>query len=187
MSREELDDVHPRIQDVDDPLVKRSKWLWVMPLYMDDPISNHPEWVARIKNTGKILGLHGVKHTYNEFGYDLSEDYIQSGIDEFTKAFGYPPRHFKAPKISLTKNNEAIIRKHGMDIKGRFNQIIHQAHHNWNGRMTDGTNRLPGEYYTHGEDKKGVCERAKSVITAYLGLKETNTRNNFLRAYSSNE
>lgn len=146
LSHEELDDVHPRVQSVDDPLVKRSKWLWVMPLYMDDPISNHPEWIAKIKATGKMIGLHGVKHTYNEFGRDLSESYIKSGIDEFTKAFGYKPRFFKAPKLSITSKNAVIINKHGMKIKGVLNQLIHRVFHNWNNRLPDG--RLPGEYYT---------------------------------------
>ena len=151
-SHEELDDVHPRVQSTNDPLLRRSKWLWVMPLYMNDPISKHPNWVKRIKRTGKKIGLHGVRHTFNEFGHDLPEDYIKKGIDEFTKAFGYPPKHFKAPKLSLTPHNRRIIEKYGMEIKGRLNQLLHQAHHNWEGRMTDGTNRLPGEYYTHGEE-----------------------------------
>lgn len=163
VSPEELDDVHPRIQDVDDPLVNRSKWLWVMPLYMNDPISNHPEWVAQLKATGKNLGLHGVEHTYDEFGHDLPEAYIKRGIDEFTKAFGYAPRHFKAPKLSLTPNNAAIIRKHGMEIKGRLNQFLRRAFHHWGNRETDGSNRLPGEYYTQGED--GSAPRDYSVFS----------------------
>lgn len=161
-SRKELDDVHPRIQDIHHPLVKNSKWLWVMPLYMDDPISNHPQWVAELKASGKIIGLHGVKHTYNEFKYDLPEDYIKRGIDEFTKAFGYAPKYFKAPKLALSKANAEIIKKYGMEIKGVFNQLIHHAQHIWTDRLKDG--RLPGEYYTHGEDG------SHAKVKAYLGI-----------------
>ena len=140
---EELDDVHPIIMGSDDPHIQRSKWLWVIPLYMDEPISNYPEWIKDIKNTGKKIGLHGVKHTHKEFGKDLSDDYIDAGVQEFYKAFGYYPKYFKAPSLAMTKNNTKKIEERGMEIKSRINQIIHTVHHSPKHRYKNG--KLIGE------------------------------------------
>lgn len=141
---EELDDVHPRIMNTDDPHIKRSEWLWVIPLYMDDPISNYPEWINNLKNTGKKLGLHGVKHTHKEFEVDRSDDYIDKGVKEFYKAFGYYPKYFKAPSLAMTKNNTKKIKERGMEIKSYLNQVIHTVHHSPKHRHGNG--KLIGEY-----------------------------------------
>jgi predicted deacetylase len=135
---EELDDVHPYILDVNDPLAQRSKWLWVIPVYMNEPISNHPQWVKDIKDSGKKIGLHGVYHTKKEFRTDRSDEYIDKGIREFTKAFGYYPTHFKAPGLALTASNRKKIEERGIIIKGLFNQLTHRVHHSPKGRRTNG-------------------------------------------------
>ena len=110
---------------------------------MDEPISNYPEWIKDIKNTGKKIGLHGVKHTHKEFGKDLSDDYIDAGVQEFYKAFGYYPKYFKAPSLAMTKNNTKKIEERGMEIKSRINQIIHTVHHSPKHRYKNG--KLIGE------------------------------------------
>lgn len=137
-SREELDDVHPLIMDTDDPYIKRSEWLWVIPLYMNVPISNYPEWIDRLKATGKKIGLHGVYHKKLEFGVDRSDEYIDKGIDEFTKAFGYYPTHFKAPGLALTAQNQKKFEERGIEIKGLINQLIYQVHHTSSHRRPNG-------------------------------------------------
>ena len=143
----ELDDVHPRIMDTDDPYLQRSKYVWVIPLYMDDPISNYPEWVDRLKKSGKIIGLHGVKHTYREFGRDLPLEYIDRGVQEFRKAFGYYPKYFKPPVLDLTEHNGNIIRAYGMEIKSWFNQAIYSVFHSDKHRTKEGG--LEGEAITY--------------------------------------
>lgn len=125
----EIDDVHPLIMDVDNPYLQDSKWVWVIPLYMNDPVSNYPEWVERLKNTGKKIGLHGVYHKHKEFEKDLSDEYINLGINEFQKAFGFYPKYFKAPSLALTKANKKKIKDCGIKIKGRLNQILHKVYH----------------------------------------------------------
>ncbi len=139
---EELDDVHPLIMDVDDPLLQRSDWLWVIPYYANTPISAYPGWVDRIKKTGKKLGLHGVHHTHKEFGVDRTDEYIDKGVNEFKKAFGYYPAYFKAPSLRLTKNNANKLRKRGMKIKSWFNQITHTVHHSPRGRVNGNGSKL---------------------------------------------
>ena len=138
-SHREIDDVHPRIiENMDDPFVRKSKWLWIIPLYMDDPISNYPEWVEEVKKSGKKIGWHGVKHTHKEFEKDLTDEYIDSGIAEFKKAFGFYPTHFKAPSLALTKNNKKKIEDRGIKIKSRFNQVMHTVYHSPKHRRENG-------------------------------------------------
>ena len=135
---EEFDDVHPLILDADDKQMKNSKWLWVIPFYNNIPISEDKDWIERLKKTNKKIGLHGVYHTHKEFGIDRDDEYIDKGINEFKKAFGYYPTHFKAPSLSLTKNNADKIRKRGIKIKSYLNQILHNVHHSTNSRHLDG-------------------------------------------------
>jgi predicted deacetylase len=131
----EIDDVHPRIMDVSNPYLQKSEWVWVIPLYMNDPVSNYPEWVDRLKKTGKKIGLHGVYHTSREFNTDRSDEYIDRGINEFAKAFGFYPTYFKAPSLVLTKANERKLRDRGIKVVGTINQILHKAYHVRNGKF----------------------------------------------------
>lgn len=128
LSNREIDDVHPDIPCREGALTD-STWLWIIPLYGDQPLSSNPEWVERIKRSGKKLGMHGVRHTYAEFATDVSKDYIQKGIDEFEKAFGYRPTDFKPPKLQITANNVKLLKEMGFTIHNRWQQIIHKVYH----------------------------------------------------------
>ena len=141
---EELDDVHPWIMNTNDPLIRKSTWLWVIPLYMDEPISNHPEWVLRLKKSGKKIGMHGVRHTKNEFSIDRTDEYINKGVNEFIKAFGYYPTHFKAPSLLITNTNAKKIRERGIKIRNWLYQRTRRVYHSPKGRMSNGW--LVGEF-----------------------------------------
>jgi len=139
----EVDDIHPLIPCNED-YINNSKWLYVIPLYMGDPITNYPSWCKRMRESGKKLGMHGIMHTYNEFAEDVEDGYIQAGMNVFKEAFGYYPTHFKAPKTAMTKNNRKIIERKGMKIMGKINQILHHVYHSEDlGRSYKG--RLEGE------------------------------------------
>lgn len=143
VSREELDDVHPLIMGVNDPHIDRSEWLWVIPLYAGEPISNHPHWCKHLLSTGKKIGLHGVRHTHREFGVEINDHFLDTGIDEFVKAFGFYPTHFKAPSLDLHPANRKKLEDRGIKIFGKFNQVIHNVHHSPKNRLADG--KLAGE------------------------------------------
>lgn len=144
VSPKEYDDAHPLILDVDHPLIQESEWVWVVPLYMGVPLTDYPIWVDKLKKSGKKLGLHGIHHTYDEFGKNRSWNYVYEGVKEFEKAFGYKPSVFKAPKLSMTPHNRDIVEDMGMEIVGRYNQIIHAVSHTDTDRLSDG--RLIGEF-----------------------------------------
>jgi len=132
LAHHEIDDLHPLLISPDHPDVLRSKYLWVIPMYMGAPISNYPNWVARVKrlrSDGKIIGLHGVRHQDAEFGQELSDEYIDSGIQEFQKAFGFYPRYFKAPQLILSKKNRKKLEDRGLKIKHKVNQVLHTVYH----------------------------------------------------------
>jgi predicted deacetylase len=127
-SHREIDDVHPEIP-MSKEIFDDSKWLWVIPLYAGKPISEYKNWCEKIKKSGKLLGMHGVKHTFDEFNHDITPEYVQEGMDEFKKGFGYYPKYFKAPKLHITKNNRKIIKDRGMILKGHTNQLLHKVYH----------------------------------------------------------
>nr|QBK85231.1 MAG: protein of unknown function DUF2334 [Iridovirus LCIVAC01] len=142
-SHKEVDDVHPEIP-MSKEIFDDSKWLWVIPLYAGKPISDYKLWCEKIKKSGNFLGMHGVKHTFDEFNKDVTPEYVQEGMDEFKKGFGYYPKYFKAPKLHITKNNKKIIQEKGMKIKGHLNQLLHKVYHTGpNVRKQEG--RLPFE------------------------------------------
>lgn len=124
----EVDDVHFLIPcsqwKIDD-----SEWLWVIPLYNNQPIANNSAYCKELLATGKKLGMHGVKHTYNEFNEDVTKEYIQAGMEAFKDAFGYYPTDFKPPKMNITENNVKLVKELNMTLHTRFQQIIHKVHH----------------------------------------------------------
>lgn len=124
----ELDDVHPDIP-CDQSMLDDAIWWWVVPLYGDKPLMSNPEWVEKVKKSGKKIGMHGVRHTYSEFNTDVSKEYIQQGIDAFKDAFGYTPTHFKPPKMQITKNNLELLKSMGFTVHDRWQQFIHKIYH----------------------------------------------------------
>lgn len=128
-SAPELDDVHPDIP-CDQKMIDDSDWLWVVPLYNDRvPEAVDPAWVENIKSKGKKIGMHGVRHTYSEFGVDVSREYIQRGIDAFTATYGFRPTDFKPPKMNVTPNNMRLLKELGLNVHTKWQQFIHKIYH----------------------------------------------------------
>ena len=128
-SAKHLDDLHPGIP-CEESLVKKSDYLAVIPDYLNDSIANHPEWCSYVKSFNKILILHGVRHSYDEFEILRNESYIQEGIDEFSKCFGFEPTEFKAPQLHLSKENSKVLKeKFNFKIHTKFSQLFHKVYH----------------------------------------------------------
>jgi predicted deacetylase len=127
-SHTELDDLHPLIQ-CDSNLIEKRDVLWIIPIFKNYSISNNSEWCKEILNSGKTLGLHGVYHTYNELLTERDSDYIDKGINEFEKCFGFKPKIFKAPQLSFNESNRKLIEEKGMRINGKINQLFHKVYH----------------------------------------------------------
>lgn len=128
VSPREIDDVSPLIQ-CDPELLEKSDILWIVPKFNNSSLEQYPEWIESIKSLNETLGLHGVYHTYEEFSAPVTSEYLKVGIDEFQKAFGYPPAIFKAPHLKLSKGNKILIEQQEISTKNRLNQIFHKVYH----------------------------------------------------------
>ena len=124
----QIDDVTPGIPCEKDYLYK-ADILWIIPKFQGVPISNNTEWCEEILSMEKTLGIHGIQHYYNEFRDDLTQEYIQEGIDSFEECFGYKPTMFKPPKLELSKQDKELIEANGMEIKRYTNQFFHKVYH----------------------------------------------------------
>lgn len=124
----ELDDVHPLIP-CEDRLLEESDVLWVVPLYENESIAEHGAWCAAIKGMNKTLGMHGVRHTYEEFKEARDAAYLEQGIQAFETCFGFMPERFKAPQLALSRENAALVREAGFEIHGQWGQLTHKVYH----------------------------------------------------------
>ena len=127
-SHREIDDVSPGIF-CEKNYLEKSDVLWIIPDYLNKSIANETDWCVQISGMNKILGLHGVFHSYNEFSEDRNIEYLDKGIGDFEKCFGYKPEMFKAPQLSITENNILLIEGKGMKVRGMWNQIAHKVYH----------------------------------------------------------
>lgn len=134
------DDVHQNIKQ-NDEYIKKSDILFVIPKYDGVKLTDDKDFINKIKDTGKILGMHGVTHmpaSYTEkaeFGFPISEEKIMDGVKIFEEAFGYKPKIFKAPCYNLLPENHAKIEKLGMTVAGpetlMFNRLLHPTSDNF--------------------------------------------------------
>ena len=137
VSHTEIDDVSPGIP-CSDELLAKSDILWVIPDFENKSITEDKEWCDKIKSMNKKLGLHGIYHTYNEFGQDRDKEYLQKGIDDFEECFGEKPEMFKAPQLALNGENKKMIEENGLKVVGKINQLFHKVYHcNDTGRFSN--------------------------------------------------
>lgn len=124
----EIDDVTPEIA-CESKLLEKSDVLWVIPIFDNRSIAEDKAWCESILALNKTLGLHGVYHTYREFGQPRNQEYIDSGIDAFEECFGFKPEMFKAPQLYLSKENENTLENMGLVVKNKLNQLMHKVYH----------------------------------------------------------
>lgn len=123
----EIDDVAPGIR-CDNSLLQKSDILWVVPDYSSS-IADNEEWCKNILSLNKSLGLHGIHHTYNEFGIIRNRTYVEKGIADFEKCFGYKPNRFKPPQLSFIDKNVELIKSENMSLSFYFEEITHKVYH----------------------------------------------------------
>lgn len=131
ISPREIDDISPGIPcDNEKEYIESSEYLWVIPNFQGNKLSENKIWCKEILSLNKTLGLHGINHTYWEFRKEeITEEELNFGISEFEKCFGYKPEKFKPPNLRLNKENKKIIEKNNLTLKFKFNQAIHKVYH----------------------------------------------------------
>jgi predicted deacetylase len=127
-SPKELDDVTPGIE-CEKELMDKTQVYYVIPLFENKSIADNKTWCDYIRSLNKTLEMHGVYHTYNEFYTQRDEDYVNLGIAEFEKCFGFKPERFKAPQLALSSGNKKVLRAIGLNIEGNPSGLFHKAYH----------------------------------------------------------
>lgn len=131
VSPREIDDISPGIScENEKNYIEKSEYLWVIPNFQGNKISEDPEWCKEILSLNKTLGMHGVKHTYREFKREnISREELQEGIEIFEKCFGYKPKNFKYPQLRYNQENRKLLKENNLKIRTKFSQFTHRVYH----------------------------------------------------------
>lgn len=124
----QIDDVNPS-RFCDSEFLNKSEIFMVIPLLGNQSIADDPVWCKNILKLNKTLGMHGVYHTENEFMNTRDRSYIQRGMEEFNKCFGFYPNIFLAPEFSLSEENEKTLREMNFTIIKLPYDITHKVYH----------------------------------------------------------
>ena len=124
-SEKQLDDVSSGIA-CEEWLLEDADVYFVIPQF--EGVEIDKEWCGDILEREKELALHGVEHSFEEFGADREEEYLQEGIDIFKECFGFEAERFKPPQLVISKGNKKLIKKK-MKLDGWLKQILHKVYH----------------------------------------------------------
>jgi predicted deacetylase len=124
----QIDDVRPN-RLCENDLVNSSSVLMVIPMFENRSIAENRSWCEQILMLNKTLGMHGVYHTEKEFSEVRDENYVKTGMEEFRKCFGFYPSVFEAPQLSLSNENEKLLKSLNFTILHRFHYLTHKVYH----------------------------------------------------------
>lgn len=124
----EIDDIHP-LNPCEQEYIEKSDVLWIIPRYLNTPISENKTWCNEILKLNKTLGMHGIYHSYHEFKYTVNETELKQAKQTFKECFGHEPTLFKPPYLKLSKQNKKLIKKYNMTPRTTYHQTIHKVYH----------------------------------------------------------
>ncbi len=132
-----LDDVSPEIF-CEEKLLDWADVYYVIPKF--ENVSIDREWCEEIKRRASLSGselgvgswdkklaMHGVYHSFEEFGIVRDFEYLDEGVEIFEECFGVKPTRFKPPQLAWTNENNWI--KDRMKVDLIWNQIFHKVYH----------------------------------------------------------
>lgn len=120
----QIDDVSSGIF-CEEELMERADVYFVIPKFEGVVIND--EWCEEILNRKKELAMHGVYHSYEEFGVFRNEEYFGEGVEIFEECFGFVPTRFKPGQLKFTKENDWIRNEVEVDLF--WNHLFHKVYH----------------------------------------------------------
>jgi len=120
----QIDDVSPGIP-CEEELLNWADVYFAVPKF--EGVQIEKEWCEEILGRDKEIAMHGVYHTYNEFGEYRSEEYFYEGVDIFRECFGFLPLRFKPGQLGWTGENDWIRDEVEVDLF--WNQLFHKVYH----------------------------------------------------------
>ena len=130
-SLKDLDDVSPGRYCLKS-LIDKSDILFVIPLLNNVSIADNESWCEYILSLNKTIGMHGVYHAPDvpgEFVADRDRAYIQKGMEEFKRCFGFYPSLFEAPQLRLSDKNSVLLREMNLKVFSVSHAITHKTYH----------------------------------------------------------
>ncbi len=124
----QMDDVSPE-RYCEQEFIEKSDVLMVIPLLENKSIADNLTWCSSILELNKEIGMHGVYHTEDEFKYPRDREYIQLGINEFNKCFGFYPSIFSAPGLELSEENKQVLEEMNFTLITKPSYITHKVYH----------------------------------------------------------
>ncbi len=120
----QLDDVTPGIY-CEVVLLDTVDVYYVIPKF--ENVSINKEWCEGVLTNNKKLAMHGVYHSFEEFGEVRDGEYFQEGVDIFEECFGFVPIKFKPGQLEWNKGNDWI--KDLVEVDLFWNQLFHKVYH----------------------------------------------------------
>lgn len=117
-------------------LLEKSDVIYVIPSFdgNETDIIDNSVWCTQIRSLNKTIGLHGIRHTYHEFLYPISQEEIVGSMESFKQCFGYMPKLFRPPYNALSEKNEKKILALGMEVYATryfLHPYCHCNPHSW--------------------------------------------------------
>jgi hypothetical protein len=123
----QVDDVNP-FMNCSDKVLDRGDVYFVVPKFGSVPIDDVDNWCSEILvREGKELAMHGVYHTFGEFGVYRDEVYFGEGVEIFKRCFGFSPERFKPGHLKFDSKNDWI--RGDMEVDLVWNQVFHKVYH----------------------------------------------------------
>ncbi len=120
----QIDDVTPGIS-CEEELLDLADVYFVVPKF--EGVVLDKEWCDEILMRDKELAMHGVYHTYEEFGVYRDEKYFSEGVSIFRDCFGFSPERFKPGQLEWHDSNNWV--KAEMEVELFWNQLFHKVYH----------------------------------------------------------
>lgn len=120
----QVDDVSP-LMNCSEEVLEWGDVYFVVPKFEGVVVSE--EWCGEILEREKELALHGVYHSFEEFGVYRDEEYFGEGVEIFERCFGFEPERFKPGQLVFARENDWI--RGEMEVELFWNQIFHKVYH----------------------------------------------------------
>lgn len=120
----QIDDVTPGIS-CEEELLDWADVYFVIPKF--EGVAIEREWCEGILKRDKELALHGVYHTFEEFGVYRNEEYFGEGVRIFEECFGEEVVRFKPGQLEWVKENDWV--KAEVEVELFWNQLFHKVYH----------------------------------------------------------
>ncbi len=122
----QVDDVSP-LMNCSDEVLDLGDVYYVVPAFEGVSVLEEDGWCDYILGKDKELAMHGVFHTYREFGVVRDREYFREGVGIFEDCFGFVPERFKPGQLEWVSGNDWIEDEVEVDLI--WNQVFHKVYH----------------------------------------------------------